>query len=124
MQADSRTRPTAVAGLFYPSDPDLLRIAMSICFDQTDFSVVVKNRASPSKPWRWEIYRAGRKSPVECSSVLYETVEAYNFIRTHKTLRTTPAMAAGVTSRLWEIGDIVDVLERGRQSKVDHGGAV
>ena len=25
MQADSRTRPTAVAGLFYPSDPDLLR---------------------------------------------------------------------------------------------------
>ena len=34
------------------------------------------------------------------------------------------AMAAGVTSRLWEIGDIVDVLERGRQSKVDHGEAV
>jgi hypothetical protein len=27
------------------------------------------------------------------------------------TLRTTPAMAAGVTKRLWEIGDIVDVLE-------------
>jgi hypothetical protein len=26
-------------------------------------------------------------------------------------LRTTPAMAGGVTSRLWEIGDIVDVLE-------------
>ena len=25
MQAGSRTRPTAVAGLFYPSDPDLLR---------------------------------------------------------------------------------------------------
>jgi hypothetical protein len=29
----------------------------------------------------------------------------------HKTLRTTPAMAAGVTKRLWEMGDIVDVLE-------------
>jgi hypothetical protein len=28
-----------------------------------------------------------------------------------KTLRTTPAMAANVTKRLWEIGDIVDVLE-------------
>ena len=27
------------------------------------------------------------------------------------TLRTTPAMAAGVTKRLWEISDIVDVLE-------------
>ena len=34
-----------------------------------------------------------------------------NFVRIHKTLRTTPAMAAGVTKRLWEIGDIVDVLE-------------
>jgi hypothetical protein len=28
--------------------------------------------------WIWEIYRAGRKSPIECSSVLYETVEAAN----------------------------------------------
>jgi IS1 family transposase len=35
----------------------------------------------------------------------------YNFVRIHKTLRTTPAMAANVTNRLWEIGDIVDVLE-------------
>jgi hypothetical protein len=35
----------------------------------------------------------------------------YNFVRIHKTLRTTPAMAAGVTSRLWEVGDIVEVLE-------------
>jgi hypothetical protein len=51
---------------------------MSISLDQTDFSVVVKNRAPPPKPWRWEIYRAGRKSPIECSSVLYETVEAAN----------------------------------------------
>jgi hypothetical protein len=51
---------------------------MSIPFDQTDFSVVVKNRAPPPKPWRWEIYRAGRKSPIECSSILYETVEAAN----------------------------------------------
>lgn len=35
----------------------------------------------------------------------------YNFVKLHRTLRTTPAMAAGVTKRLWEIGDIVDVLE-------------
>jgi len=35
----------------------------------------------------------------------------YNFVRIHKTLRTTPAMAAGITKRLWEIGDIVEVLE-------------
>ncbi len=35
----------------------------------------------------------------------------YNFVRIHKTLRTTPAMAAKVTDRLWEIDDVVDVLE-------------
>jgi IS1 family transposase len=35
----------------------------------------------------------------------------YNFVRIHKTLRTTPAMAAGVTKRLWEMTDVVDVLE-------------
>ena len=34
----------------------------------------------------------------------------YNFCRIHKTLRITPAMAAGVTARLWEISDIVCVL--------------
>jgi IS1 family transposase len=35
----------------------------------------------------------------------------YNFVRVHKTLRMTPAMAANVTKRLWEMSDIVDVLE-------------
>jgi len=51
---------------------------MSSHFDQTGFSVVVKHRAAPPKPWRWEIYRASRTSPIECSSVCYETVEAAN----------------------------------------------
>src|SRR6516162_7100928 len=51
---------------------------MSRLFDQTDFSVVVKRRASPPGPWKWEIYRAGRTSPIECSSVRYETVSAAN----------------------------------------------
>jgi hypothetical protein len=35
----------------------------------------------------------------------------YNFVRIHKTLRVTPAMAAGVTQKLWEISDVVKVLE-------------
>lgn len=36
---------------------------------------------------------------------------AYNFIRIHRTLRCTPAMAAGVTHRLWDVGDLVDLWE-------------
>ena len=35
----------------------------------------------------------------------------YNFVRIHKTLKVTPAMEAGVTNRLWEIEDIVKLLE-------------
>ena len=31
--------------------------------------------------------------------------------RIHKTLRVTPAMAAGVTNRLWEIADIAKLVE-------------
>ena len=51
---------------------------MNLRFDHTDFSVVVKNRAPPPKAWRWEIYRAGRASPVEYSSVYFETMTAAN----------------------------------------------
>ncbi len=35
----------------------------------------------------------------------------YNFVRIHQTLRCTPAMAAGVTRQLWELADMVQVLE-------------
>jgi hypothetical protein len=35
----------------------------------------------------------------------------YNFVRIHKGLRSTPAMAAGITSRRWKFNDVVDVFE-------------
>ena len=35
----------------------------------------------------------------------------YNFVRIHGKLRMSPAMAAGVSDRLWEIGDIVALVE-------------
>jgi hypothetical protein len=36
---------------------------------------------------------------------------AYNFIKIHRTLRVTPAMAAGVTDRLWDVSDLVALIE-------------
>src|SRR5437867_398884 len=36
----------------------------------------------------------------------------YNFCRIHKTLRCTPAMQADVTKHLWEIEDIVKLLDQ------------
>lgn len=45
----------------------------------------------------------------------------YNFVRIHPELRTTPAMAAGISDRIWEIADIVTLMEsteHGRTSRV------
>lgn len=35
----------------------------------------------------------------------------YNFIKMHKTLRMTPAMAAGVTDKLWSMDDLVAMMD-------------
>lgn len=35
----------------------------------------------------------------------------YNFIRIHQTIRCTPAMEAGVTDWLWEMSDLVALIE-------------
>jgi hypothetical protein len=35
----------------------------------------------------------------------------YDLVRIHRTLKATPAMAAGVTDRLWEMKDLVEMLE-------------
>jgi hypothetical protein len=45
-------------------------------FDRTDYSVVVKNRAPPPNSWRWEIYRAGRSSPIKSSGYFQTMVTA------------------------------------------------
>ncbi len=37
----------------------------------------------------------------------------YNFVRIHKTLRTSPAMAAGIESRLWSMEDVVALIDEG-----------
>ena len=42
---------------------------------------------------------------------------AYNFIKIHRTLRVTPAMAAGVASRLFDVSDIVSILEETESEK-------
>ena len=47
-------------------------------FNDTDYSVVVKNRGAPPKSWRWEIYRAGRSNPIGQSPVFFHTVAAAN----------------------------------------------
>jgi hypothetical protein len=33
---------------------------------------------------------------------------SYNFVKTHRTLKMPPAMAAGVTREFWSYGDLVE----------------
>jgi len=35
----------------------------------------------------------------------------YNFVKMHKTLKMTPALAAGVSDRLWSVEDIVALID-------------
>lgn len=51
----------------------------------------------------------GRRSRPHAAAVALHFMH-YNFARIHQTLRVTPAMAAGVTDHVWEIGEIVDLL--------------
>ena len=52
----------------------LLRRARGEEFDSADYSFVVKRRANPPKPWRWEIYCACKATPVDCSPVFFESM--------------------------------------------------
>ncbi len=45
----------------------------------------------------------------------------YNFVRIHSTLRMSPAMAAGVTNRLWEIIDIAKLVEHAEREPGKRG---
>jgi hypothetical protein len=45
-------------------------------FENADYSFVVKNRGSPPDPWKWEIYRAGRSSPIWQSPIFFCTMAA------------------------------------------------
>jgi hypothetical protein len=35
----------------------------------------------------------------------------YNFVKVHGTIRCTPAMAAGVTSGIWKVSDLVEMAQ-------------
>ena len=40
---------------------------------ECDYALAIKNRGRPPKPWRWEIYTAGKSKPVQ-QSEFFETM--------------------------------------------------
>lgn len=51
-----------------------LRSAARGEFDPADYSLAVKRRGSPAKPWRWEIYYPCKAVPVERSAIFFESM--------------------------------------------------
>lgn len=45
----------------------------------------------------------------------------YNFCRVHQTLRVTPAMEAGLADHVWEVAELVELLEREEREAVAAG---
>ena len=42
-------------------------------FDPDDYAVVAKLRAQPPNPWKWEIYCAGKRLPIQQSESFFES---------------------------------------------------
>lgn len=45
----------------------------------------------------------------------------YNFCRVHKTLGTTPAVAAGVTDHVWKLDELIGLLEEAERTPIKRG---
>jgi hypothetical protein len=67
------------------------------------------------KPTAWRVSDSATRAVhigANCRNVwLSRYTMYYNLVRSHQTLKVTPAMAAGVTDRLWEVKDLVEMLE-------------
>ena len=79
--------------------------------------MVGKNAAA----WRWGAW-AGMRRFTRLTNAFAKKLENhchalalyfmfYNFCRIHKTLKVAPAMAAGVTDKLWSMEDIVALID-------------
>jgi hypothetical protein len=60
------------------------------------------------RPTRLTLAFSKKLENFEAAVGLYFTY--YNFVKRHGTLRCTPAMAAGVTSGFWSVGDLVEAV--------------
>ena len=45
----------------------------------------------------------------------------YNFCRVHKTLKTTPAVASGITDHVWPLSELIGLLEQAENVSTRRG---
>jgi hypothetical protein len=74
-------------------------------------TIAARSHRHDSLPCRLVIASISRISGAAAPVTVAIYFMHYNFVRIHTTLRFTPAMAARVTTKLWELADMVKVLE-------------
>lgn len=52
---------------------DSIRMEKAPSFNPFDYTLAIKNKGRPPRPWRWEIYAAGKSKPV-LQSYFFETM--------------------------------------------------
>jgi len=119
LQKIYRTDPTAVRGRYSPpvctgviketveGDPDPKHISTSYV-ERSNLSIRMQNRRFT------RLTNAFSKKLQNHIHALALYFAFYNFVRVHKTLRMSPAMAAGVSKTLWTMEDIAERIEARR----------
>jgi IS1 family transposase len=114
-----RTDPKAAQGRYSPpvctgtktkiveGDPDLAHISTSYV-ECSNLSIRMQNRRFT------RLTNAFSKKLDNHIHALALYFAFYNFCRIHKTLKVTPAMAAGVSDKLWSLEDIAERIEANR----------
>jgi 3-methyladenine DNA glycosylase/8-oxoguanine DNA glycosylase len=111
-----RTDPAAKAGRYSPpvcigakknvveGEPDMAKVSTSYV-ERSNLSIRMQNRRFT------RLTNAFSKKLDNHIHALALYFAFYNFCRIHKTLRVTPAMAAGLTDRVWDLTDIVELID-------------
>jgi IS1 family transposase len=114
-----RTDPAAARGRYSPpvctgviketveGDPDEAHISTSYV-ERANLSIRMQNRRFT------RLTNAFSKKFSNHVHALALYFMFYNFVRQHKTLRTSPAMAAGISDTLWTMEDIAERIEANR----------
>lgn len=111
-----RTDPAAAKGRYSPpvcigarktvaeGNPDMAHVSTSFV-ERANLSIRMQNRRFT------RLTNAFSKKLDNHIHALALYFAFYNFVRVHKTLRMSPAMAAGIADRLWSMEDIVAAID-------------
>jgi hypothetical protein len=92
---------------FAGETPNCSEISCHVQPAERRLAILAVSRTTRGRPSRFP--RAFARLTKSAAVALYYF--SYNFIKIHRTLRVSPAMAAGVTDRLWSVSDLVGLWE-------------